>query len=66
MFNINNLVHYGDLLAIPFFGLSTFYFLNKDKKNYTEYLLLVFSIAGLLLDIFFTYLFYQQQNNKIL
>jgi len=57
-FIINKLSHYGDILAIPFFGLLIFYFNNIENKTLLEYLLLVFSVSGFLLDILFTYLFF--------
>lgn len=49
------LVHYGDLAAIPFFALLVYYFLKKKNKTIIEYILLLFSISGLLFDIYFTY-----------
>jgi len=52
---IDNLSHYGDMLAIPLFALAALYFYNIQRKTLTEYTLLLFSISGLVLDIFFTY-----------
>jgi hypothetical protein len=60
---INNISHYGDILAIPFFAFLTIYFYNIKNKTLLEYLLLLFSLAGFILDSFFTYLFYKK--NKI-
>ena len=57
-FLINKLSHYGDIFAIPFFGLLIIYFSNIKNKTLLEYLLLVFSISGFLLDILFTYFFF--------
>jgi hypothetical protein len=57
-FIINKLSHYGDILAIPFFGLLIIYFYNIENKTLFEYLLLVFCTCGFLLDILFTYLFF--------
>lgn len=54
---INNLIHYGDILAIPFFALLVIYFYNIKNKSITEYVLFYFSILGFLLDILFTYIF---------
>lgn len=54
---INNLIHYGDILAIPFFALLVIYFYNIKNKSITEYVLFCFSILGFLLDILFTYIF---------
>jgi len=55
--NYNNLSHYGDILAIPFFALLIKYFHNIKNKSRMEYILFYFSIAGFILDIFYTYLF---------
>ena len=52
---INNMSHYGDILAIPFFFLLSLYFYNIQVKTTTEYILLFFSITGLFADILFTY-----------
>jgi hypothetical protein len=60
---INNVSHYGDILAIPFFGLLTIYFYNLKNKTLLEYLLLLFSLAGFILDSIFTFLFFNK--NKI-
>ena len=53
---IKNLSHYGDILAIPFFALLVIYFYNIKNKSIMEYVLLYFSIAGFVLDIFYTYI----------
>ena len=55
---IKNLSHYGDILAIPFFGLLVIYFYNIKNKSIMEYVLLYFSIAGFVLDILYTYIFF--------
>ena len=52
---MKNLVHYADILAIPFFLLSFIYFYKKEKKNRTERILLCFSLVGLIMDTYFTY-----------
>ena len=54
---IKNLSHYGDILAIPFLGLLIMYFYNITQKSILEYVLLLFSISGFVLDIFYTYIF---------
>jgi len=54
---INNLCHYGDILAIPFFALLVVYFYHIQHKSIIENVLFGFSIAGLLLDIWYTYIF---------
>ena len=56
--NINNISHYGDILAIPFFGLLTFYFYNIQNKSVLEYILFLFCISGLVLDTIYTYIFF--------
>ena len=53
----NNISHYGDILAIPFFGLLIIYFYNITQKSAIEYILLYFSIAGFVLDILYSYIF---------
>jgi len=59
---IRNLSHYGDILAIPFFAWLTIYFYMIEKKNTTEYILLLFSVSGVVLDILYTYLFLTRNN----
>jgi len=54
---IDNFSHFGDVLAIPFFAMLVIYFYNIEGKSIIEYILLWFSISGLILDILFTYLF---------
>jgi hypothetical protein len=55
-----NLSHYGDILAIPFFGLLVLYFYGIENKTPMEYVLLMFSAMGFIMDIFYTYLFYKR------
>lgn len=63
MYNIkNNISNYGDILAIPFFGLLSIYFYNIKNKSKLEYILFLFSVAGFILDSFFTYNFLTLQN----
>jgi hypothetical protein len=57
-----NLSHYGDILAIPFFALLSFYFYNIEEKSPLEYLLFAFSLSGFILDIFYTHLFLRKKN----
>lgn len=54
---IKNISHYGDILAIPFFALLMIYFYNIEDKSIIEYVLLMFSISGFILDILYTYVF---------
>ena len=55
--NMNNLSHYGDILAIPFFALLSFYFYKIEYKTQLETILFYFSIDGFVLDIYYTYIF---------
>lgn len=55
-----NLSHYGDILAIPFFGLLVYYFYGIENKSSMEYVLFAFSAMGFIFDIFYTYLFYKR------
>lgn len=55
-------IHFGDILAIPFFFLLTLYFMYKKNKTYFEYILYVFSICGLIVDIYFTYYYVYADN----
>ena len=57
-----NISHYGDILAIPFFGLLVNYFYNIKNKSIIEYILFYFSIAGFVLDIIFTYIYLNNLN----
>jgi len=57
-----NISHYGDILAIPFFALLVNYFYNIKNKSIIEYVLFLFSIAGLVSDIIFTYMFFNNLN----
>jgi hypothetical protein len=54
---MQNISHYGDMIAIPFFALLAIYFYMIDEKTPIEYILMVFGISGFFLDIFYTYLF---------
>jgi hypothetical protein len=60
---IQNLSHYGDIIAIPFFALLTYYFYNIEGKSIIEYILLLFSISGFLLDILYTFIFFDIFSN---
>ena len=54
---IDNINHYGDILAIPFFIIMSIYFYNIENKSILEYILFLFSLSGLLLDTIFSYFF---------
>ena len=53
----SNLSNYADLLAIPFFILLVIYFYKKKNRTNIENILFLFAITGLILDIFFSYIF---------
>ena len=61
---IKNFSHYGDILAIPFFALLVIYFYNIEDKSTIEYVLLLFSISGFILDILYTYIFLSHFNSS--
>jgi hypothetical protein len=54
---MKNLANYGDILAIPFFALLTLYFYTIEHKSILETVLFYFSIAGLIMDIIYTFIF---------
>jgi len=54
---IENLNHYGDILAIPFFALLSYYFYMIENKTPTEYILFIFSVSGFILDMVYTYIY---------
>jgi len=54
---INNLSHFGDICAIPLFGMLITYFYNIEKKTRLEYVLLYFAVLGFISDILFTYIY---------
>jgi hypothetical protein len=51
---IDNIEHYADILAIPFFILASYYFINKPHKSIIEQILTLFVVVGALADILFT------------
>ncbi len=51
---IDNIEHYADILAIPFFILASYYFITKPNKTIIEQLLTLFVIVGAIADIVFT------------
>jgi len=51
------LIHYGDMLAVPFFLLLSEYFYLKENKSMIEYFFLFFALSCFFIDIFFTYFF---------
>jgi hypothetical protein len=65
-FTNNNLSHYGDIIAIPFFALLSYYFYNIQDKTTFEYVLFYFSIGGFTADSFYTILFFLRKNTKFM
>lgn len=57
---MDNLIHYGDILAIPFFLYAFYYFYRKENKKIDEIILMLFVFGGLIADIYFTYLFFNK------
>jgi hypothetical protein len=55
-FNLENLCHYADILAIPLFFLTFWYFYELKNKTYIEYLIMLFGLSGFILDTFFVFL----------
>jgi hypothetical protein len=55
----NNLAHYGDILAIPFFILTLYYFIQISEKTYLEWIITAFLAVCLLGDILFTSIFFK-------
>lgn len=53
----NNLVHYGDMLAIPFFFITFIYFYRIDNKTLLEILIMVFALIGFLFDALATIIY---------
>ena len=53
----NNLAHYGDLLAIPFFIITLYYFYLIEHKTLLEWIIIAFLVICLLGDILFSYIF---------
>ena len=54
---VQHISNYADILAIPGFALSVYYFAMIPDPNLIEMILLVFSITGFVLDILFTIIF---------
>ena len=53
--NKKNIVHYGDMLAIPFFLITFIYFYKKTNKTLLEILIMIFILVGFICDCYFTY-----------
>lgn len=55
-----DLVHYGDILAVPCFFIAFIYFYQKKNKTLLEIFLMLFVLCGFIADFIFTYLFLSQ------
>jgi hypothetical protein len=55
--NITNILHCGDLLAVPFFLLAIYYFYIKKNRTVIENILLLFVSIAFIFDLYFSYLF---------
>ena len=53
----NKLAHYGDLIAIPFFMITLYYFYLIKNKTLIEWVIILFILICLLGDILFTLIF---------
>jgi hypothetical protein len=53
----NTLAHYGDVLAIPFFMLTLYYFNQIAEKTWLEWIITGFITICLLGDILFSCIF---------
>jgi hypothetical protein len=58
-----NIVHYGDVLAVPMFFIASIYFIQKKNKTFIENILTLFVIIGFFADLFFTYNFLTGTSN---
>lgn len=54
---MENIIHYSDILAIPFFIVLIVYIAGKQKKTIMEYVILSFAIVGLCCDVLFSVYF---------
>lgn len=52
---IKDLERVGDIFAIPFFLLLSYYFISKENKTTFEIILMLFAIIGSIADIYFTF-----------
>lgn len=54
----NNIAHYGDIIAIPFFLITLVYFYNIENKTVLENLIMFFIFICLIGDIFFSAIYF--------
>jgi hypothetical protein len=64
---MENIIHYSDILAIPFFIVLIVYIASKPKKTMMEYIILCFGIVGFCCDVLFSvyFLFYKKPECNI-
>ena len=55
----NNIAHYGDLIAIPFFIITLYYFYLIKNKTLIEIIITWFILICLLGDILFTFIYFK-------
>jgi len=55
----NNIAHYGDIMAIPFFLITFIYFYNMENKTVLENLIMFFIFVCLIGDIFFSAIYFK-------
>ena len=53
--NKKNIVHYADMVAVPFFFITFIYFYKKTNKTLLEILIMIFLLIGFICDSYFTY-----------
>jgi len=53
----HKLAHYCDIIAIPFFIISLYYFYLIKNKTLIEWVIMSFLAVGLVGDTLFTYIF---------
>lgn len=65
---LRDISHIGDILAIPLFLISIIYFYQIKNKTFIEYILLLFTISGFILDIIFTIVYFKNKriNKRVL
>jgi hypothetical protein len=61
---MKDIANLGDVAAIPFFIILSFYFANIEHKTLLEWILFWFSVGAFIADCFFTYLFIIRPKNS--
>lgn len=57
---LNEISHYCDIIAIPFFFITLIYFYKIKNKTVLEKLIMFFIFICLIGDISFTYIFFNK------